>query len=154
MGRVAMAVFIREAHAGDRDALGALKLQSSLAWGDHAEELRALPQAGEIPVAHLPHAIVAELDGEIVGFATVLAGRDALRAELEDLFVAPKLWRTGIGRKLLAEAEHRAAMRGARTLHVVAGERARPFYEASGYRFAGTTATDFEPAVELLKDLP
>lgn len=149
-----MAVFIREAHAGDRDALGALKLQSSLAWGDHAEELRALPQAREIPVAHLPHAIVAELDGEIVGFATVLAGRDAMQAELEDLFVAPQLWQTGIGRKLLAEAEHRAATRGARTLHVVAGERARPFYEASGYRFAGTTATDFEPAVELLKDLP
>ncbi len=148
-----MAVFIREAHAEDRDTLGALKLRSSLAWGDHIEELQALPEAREIPVAHVPHAIVAELEGKIVGFVTVLSGKGAIQAELEDLFVAPEVWRLGVGRKLLAEAEHRAAALGARTLHVVAGERARPFYEASGYRVARTIATDFAPAVELYKDL-
>lgn len=149
-----MAVFIREAHAKDRDILGALKLRSSLAWGDHSEALRALPEAREVPAAHVPHAIVAELDGKIVGFATVLAGKGAMQAELKDLFVAPEVWLTRVGRKLLAEAEYRAAVLGARTLRVVAGERARPFYEASGYRFAGTIATDFAPAVELHKDLP
>lgn len=148
-----MAVFIREAHAEDRDTLGALKLRASLAWGDHIEKLQALPEAREVPVAHLPHAIVAELEGEIVGFATVLSGKGDFQAELEDLFVAPEIWRMGIGRKLLAEAECRAAARGARRLHVVAGERARPFYEASGYRFAATIATEFAPAVELHKDL-
>lgn len=150
----AMAVSIRDARAEDRDTLGALKLGSSLAWGDHVEELQALPEAREISVAHLPHVIVAELEGEIVGFATVLFDGGAVQAELEDLFVAPELWRMGIGKKLLTEAECRAAQLGARTLHVVAGERARPFYEASGYRFAGTITTDFEPAVELHKDLP
>ncbi len=89
-----------------------------------------------------------------MGFVTVLLGRGAIQAELEDLFVAPELWRMGVGKKLLAEAECRAAELGARTLHVVAGERARPFYAASGYRYAGTIATDFAPAVELQKDLP
>ncbi|HEX2841591.1 GNAT family N-acetyltransferase [Hyphomicrobium sp.] len=103
---------------------------------------------------HLPHVIVAEFVGEIVGFATVLPGRDAIQAELEDLFVAPEVWRRGIGGSLLAEAERRAAALGARSLHVVAGERARPFYEAAGYLFAGTIRTDLAPAVELQKDLP
>ncbi len=103
---------------------------------------------------HLPHVIVAEFVGEVVGFATVLPGKGAIQAGLEDLFVAPELWRRGIGRSLLAEAERRAAALGARSLHVVAGERARPFYEAAGYRFAGTIATDLAPAVELQKDLP
>ena len=84
----------------------------------------------------------------------LLVNTPTAQAELEDLFVAPEVWRMGVGRKLLAEAEYRAAMLGARTLHVVAGERARPFYEAAGYRFAETIATDFAPAVELHKDLP
>jgi GNAT superfamily N-acetyltransferase len=145
-------LLLRSARAEDRAALGALKLRSSLAWGDHVEELRALPEAREVPLAHMPHAIVAERDGTIVGFATVLAGKDG-KAELEDLFVAPEQWRTGVGSTLLAEAERRAVEGGARVLHVVAGERARPFYEASGFRFAGTVATAFEPAAELDKDL-
>lgn len=148
-----MAIYIRAAHERDRDDLGALKLRSSLAWGDHVDELLALPEAREIPLVHVAHAFVAELDEKIVGFATVLPGEGA-QAELEDLFVAPEAWRMGVGRALLAEAERRAAKLGARSLHVVAGERARPFYEASGYRFAGTVATDLAPAAELRRDLP
>ena len=148
-----MAVVIRAARGDDRHNLGTLKLRSSLAWGDHVEALQALPEAREVPAVHLPHVIVAELAGEMVGFATVLPGKGVIQAELEDLFVAPEVWRRGIGRSLLAEAERRAAALGARSLHVVAGEQARPFYEAAGYRFAGTIATDLAPAVELQKDL-
>lgn len=148
-----MAISIRPAHERDRDGLGALKLRSSLAWGDHVDALLALPEAREIPLAHVPHAFVAKLDGTIAGFATVLPGEGA-QAELEDLFVAPEAWRMGVGRALLAEAERRAARLGARTLHVVAGARARPFYEASGYRFVGTVATDLAPAAELRRELP
>lgn len=149
-----MAIFIRAAREEDRDNLGALKLRSSLAWGDHIEELQALPEAGEVSAAHLAHVIVAEFDREVVGFVTVLPGKGPIQAELEDLFVAPEVWRRGIGRALIAEAERHAVGLGAQSLHVVAGERARPFYEASGYRFAGTVATDFAPAVELRKDIP
>ena len=149
-----MAIFIRAAQAADKDTLEVLKLRASLAWGDHVEKLQALPEAREVPAAHLPHAIVAELEGKIVGFATVLSARDAFQAELEDLFVAPEAWRKGVGRMLLAEAENRAAVLGARTLHVVAGKRARPFYEASGYHFVATVTTDLEPGAELKKDLP
>lgn len=112
-----------------------------------------MPEAREVPAAHLPHVTVAESAGQIVGFATVLPGDAADRAELEDLFVAPEAWRKGIGSLLLAEAERRAKALGAGTLEVVAGERARPFYEASGFRFAGTVQTDLAPAVRLQKDI-
>jgi GNAT superfamily N-acetyltransferase len=108
-----MAISIRAAQAADKDVLGALKLQASLAWGDHVEKLHALPEAREVPAAHLPHAIVAELEGKIVGFATVFFARDTFQAELQDLFVAPEAWRKGVGRMLLSEAENRAAELGA-----------------------------------------
>lgn len=88
-----------------------------------------------------------------MGFATVLRGEGLMQAELEDLFVAPEVWRKGIGGELLAEAERRAVMLGALSLHVIANQRARLFYEAFGYRFAGIMTTDFAPAVELRKDL-
>ncbi|MEW6644793.1 MAG: GNAT family N-acetyltransferase [Pseudomonadota bacterium] len=148
-----MAVSMRVARDGDRHGLGALKLRSSLAWGDHAAELQVLADAREVPAEHVRHVIVAELQGEMVGFVTVLPG-EGPQAELEDLFVAPEVWRRGIGRELLAEAERRAAVIGAQSLHVVAGERARPFYEASGYRFVGPIATEFATAAELIKDIP
>ena len=151
--RTATTVSIRPARAEDRDTLGALKLRSSLAWGDHVAELLAMPEAREVPASHLPHIAVAELAGQIVGFVTVLAGDDATRAELEDLFVAPEAWRKGIGSLLVAEAERRAKSLGALKLNVVAGARARPFYEASGFQFAATVQTDLEPAVRLQKIL-
>ncbi|GAA2833191.1 acetyltransferase (GNAT) family protein [Aminobacter aminovorans] len=149
-----MTVGIRAARADERETLGALKLRSSLAWGDHVEALQALPEAREVPAAHVRHVVVAEIAGQIVGFVTVLPGDVTAQAELEDLFVAPEAWRMGIGSLLLAEAERRAAALGARSLEVVASERARPFYQASGFRFAGIVATLLAPAVRLRKDLP
>lgn len=145
-----MRLFIRDAKEEDRGALGALKLRSSLAWGDHVEELRALPEAGEFPVEHLPYAIVGEVDGAIMGFITVVP-RVGHEAEVEDLFVSPDAWRTGVGRNLVAKAEAKAKVLGVRSLRVVAGERARPFYEALGFQFIGTVETKFSLAAELRK---
>lgn len=147
-----MVTRIRLARPEDRDALGALKLRASLAWGDHVEELRALPEAGQVPAEHLPSVFVAELDGGIAGFATVLPRSDG-EAELEDLFVDPESWRRGVGARLVAEAERRAAALGARSLHVIAGERARAFYQRCGFRVVGTVMTDLAPALAMRKDL-
>ncbi|WP_225770828.1 GNAT family N-acetyltransferase [Inquilinus sp. Marseille-Q2685] len=147
-----MTIRIRPARPQDRDALGALKLRASLAWGDHVEALRALPEARQVPAEHLPAAVVAERDGAIAGFATVLPCGDG-EAELEDLFVDPAAWGRGIGRRLLAEAETRAIALGARSLHVVAGGRARAFYERYGFRVTGPVMTDLEPAFAMQKDL-
>ncbi|WP_448954603.1 GNAT family N-acetyltransferase [Labrys neptuniae] len=148
-----MEFLIRSAKEEDRDALGALKLRSSLAWGDHVEELKALPEARQFPAEHLPYAIIGEVDGVLVGFITIVP-TIGCEAELEDLFVAPEAWRTGVGRNLVAEAESRAKALGVGSLHVVAGERARPFYEALGFQFIGTIATKFSLAVEMRKLLP
>src|SRR5271166_3070750 len=57
--------------------------------------------------------------------------RDALLenpAELDGLFVEPKVWRRGIGRGLLEEAQAFASADGAMTLFVVANPRAQNFY--------------------------
>ncbi|OWJ67519.1 GNAT family N-acetyltransferase [Inquilinus limosus] len=147
-----MTIRTRTARPEDREPLGALKLRASLAWGDHVEALRAMPEAGQVPAEHLPAIIVAEWDSAIAGFATVLP-RDDGGAELEDLFVDPTAWGRGIGRRLVAEAEARAARLGARALHVVAGDRARPFYERCGFRVTGAVTTDLESASALRKDL-
>lgn len=147
-----MVIRIRPARPEDRDALGALKLRATLAWGDHIEELKALPEARQVPAEHLPSVIVAELAGGIAGFATVLP-RGAGEAELEDLFVDPASWRRGVGARLVAEAEQRAKALGARSLHVIAGEHARGFYQRCGFRVTGTVMTASAPALEMRKDL-
>lgn len=134
---------IRPATLADLDALGALKLRASLALGEHLEALQALAEARSFPPEHLPFAIVAEAETVIAGFATVLAGADG-RAELEDLFVEPDLWRRGIGRGLIAAAEARALASGAQVLRVVANSHG--FYLACGFELIGETETLFGPA--------
>lgn len=145
-------LIIRPAADQERHSLGELKLRSSLGWGDHVEQLQALPEARQIPAEHLPFLFVADHGGAPVGFATVLptTGHDA---ELEDLFVHPDAWGQGVGRRLLAEAERRAAALGFRGLHVIANRRALPFYAAAGFQQIGMVDTLFEPAPEMRKDL-
>ena len=144
-------VRIRPAAPRDQGALGALKLRASLAWGDHLEALESMPDARTVPAEHLPFVFLAEDDGRILGFATVLAGPGS-RAELEDLFVEPELWRRGVGRQLIQEAERRARALGASSLHLIAG-RARAFYAACGFEVIGEAATPLEPAFEMEKPL-
>lgn len=142
----------RPAEPGDIDELGPLKLRASLAWGDHVEELLALPEARIFPQPHLPFAIVAELDGAIAGFATLLPPANG-EAEVEDLFVDPPLWRRGVGRALMTALEARALSLGASSLHVIANNRALPFYRSAGFEIVGTVATRFAPAPEMRKAL-
>ncbi|PSJ56065.1 GNAT family N-acetyltransferase [Pseudaminobacter soli (ex Li et al. 2025)] len=146
-------ISLRSAEACDLDRLGALKLESSLAWGDHAEALKALPEARIVQPGHLPFITLAEQAGEIAGFVTVIADGAEGRAVLEDLFVAPAAWRKGIGAQLLTEAERRARAWGATHLWLVANERAQPFYEAHGFRFVERVETELGSAAVLQKPL-
>ena len=138
--------------ADDIAALGALKFKASLAWGDHVAEITALPEARRFRADHLDFAFVAEDADRIVGFAALLPAKGR-RAELEDLFVDPALWRRGIGRLLIAEAERRARSRGARSIHVIANGRAQGFYSRCGFELIGEVATCFGPAPEMEKRL-
>jgi GNAT superfamily N-acetyltransferase len=70
--------------------------------------------------------LVAERDGRPVGFAAVDGDW------LEQLYVAPEVFGTGVGRRLLDAVKD--ARPGGLSLHVFArNERARRFYEAAGF---------------------
>jgi ribosomal-protein-alanine N-acetyltransferase len=93
-----------------------------------------------------PDAIVliAEIAGEIAGFIVVnpTRRRSLHSAYITTLDVHPDHRRHGIARRLVAEAEHRAALTGATSmqLHVHTGNTvAIRFYESAAYQQAMLT---------------
>jgi len=79
---------------------------------------------------------VAEDDGELVGFASLGPSRDEHGlGELYAIYVEPARWSTGVGRALLASAEHRLAReyREATLWVLEDNPRARTFYEHAGW---------------------
>jgi GNAT superfamily N-acetyltransferase len=88
-------------------------------------------------------AIVAEMGGELAGFACVYPDEDVVfGALLENLHVAPKLTGQGIGRRLLSEVVHRLRGKGSEGglyLWVIEQNyRAREFYARAGAILAGS----------------
>ncbi|MGA2932217.1 MAG: GNAT family N-acetyltransferase [Acidimicrobiales bacterium] len=78
--------------------------------------------------------VVAELSGQVVG--TVIAGWDGWRGSIYRLAVAPAHRRSGLGGRLLREAEHRLRALGARRMHaIVVGSDARAvaFWESTDW---------------------
>jgi GNAT superfamily N-acetyltransferase len=146
-------LLLRSAKEEEREALGALKLRATLAWGDHTRQvLLALGGADELAADLLASSFVAEIGGRIVGFATLVT-KDASDAEVEELFIEPSVWRKGIGTRLLEEAERRAVVAGARCLQVAANPRAQAFYEACGFQMIGEVPDSFGLAPLMQKQL-
>ena len=79
-----------------------------------AKSCSRTPTRLNCPLKHLNagHTYVAERDGQILGFCVVLPRPDG-DADLDGLFVEPVIWRRGIGRRLVQEAERVAAPRAA-----------------------------------------
>ena len=73
------------------------------------------------------HAMVAERDGELVGFAT----RDGAMIDL--LYVSPKAARQGIATALVAALEREAEKESIAELSADASLAARAFFAARGY---------------------
>jgi len=88
-------------------------------------------------------ALLAEGDGEVVGFCTGRPSPDADCAgmgEIHTLYVLPRVWRHGIGGSLIGAVEERLRARGFTALSLWVLEDnaiARAFYEARGYRPEG-----------------
>ncbi len=89
--------------------------------------------------------LVAELDGEILGFAYVgpYRARAAYRWSVEDtIYVAPSSQRRGIGRALLEQLIVDAEAGGFRQMIAVIGDSANAgsieLHRASGFRLVGT----------------
>jgi GNAT superfamily N-acetyltransferase len=86
--------------------------------------------------------IVAEEDGEAVGFAVVSEGW------LDRLYVAPGRWGTGVGSRLHDAAVTRRRAAGDRRLRLwtlEANDGARAFYERRGWRLDGASKTTRHP---------
>ena len=96
---------------------------------------------GEVEVEGVPRPAdyVAELDGEVVGFADVGRFRDeptAVAGELWAMYVRPDQWGTGAGAALMSTVMHHLAAEefSVAYLWVLEGNaRARRFYEKHGW---------------------
>lgn len=84
--------------------------------------------------------IVAEIDGEVAGFACLRVVPCVLyaepHAELTELYVEPMHRRRGVGRALMAHAERLATERGATRVMLLVDPTnlgAQAFYRAAGY---------------------
>jgi N-acetylglutamate synthase-like GNAT family acetyltransferase len=139
---------IRLARPEEREALEELQRRASLALNEYREQLLAEPDAVELPAEQIEsgEVIVAELDGQIAGFAAVLI--DDSIAELDGLFVEPDLWRRGIGAALIDVAVHEARRQGL-SMTVIANPSARDFYEKCGFTVEGDAQTRFGPALRM-----
>jgi ribosomal protein S18 acetylase RimI-like enzyme len=121
---------IRAYEAGDRDAVVALWQDCELLrpWNDPDADIeRKLANSADL-------FLVAEVEGRIV--ASVMAGYDGHRGWMNYLAVQPGQQRTGIGRRLVAEAEQRLRDLGCPKINLQIRDtnlKAREFYEAIGY---------------------
>jgi GNAT superfamily N-acetyltransferase len=88
---------------------------------------------------------VAEIDGDIVGFANVGPSREEQdTGELYAIYVRASHWDTGVGRALMVTGVDWLAQRYPDSTLWVLGsnDRARRFYERGGWRVDGTTKDD------------
>lgn len=146
MSRLAEGLTLRLARPEEHDALEDLQRRASLELPEYRDQLLDNPDAIYLPEGQIANGqvIVAELDGEIAGFAAVVGG------ELDGLFVELDLWGRGIGRALVDAATHEARNRGL-ALSVIANPRARRFYEHCGFSVEGEVQTRFGPALRMTK---
>lgn len=141
-------LIIRLAKPEERDGLEELQRRASLALGEYNEQLEAAPDAIQLPIEQIERGevFVAEVAGRLAGFAALLI--DDEMAELDGLFVEPKLWRRGIGAALVDVAVHQARLQGL-AMMVVANPSAREFYEKCGFTVEGEAQTRFGPALRM-----
>jgi len=89
----------------------------------------------------IEHPILAELNGNVVGFASLrllnYLGEEAPYAEISELFVLERYRRRGIARALMAELEVRARAAGASSVVVLTAadnDTAIALYQAMGFQ--------------------
>ena len=153
---------VRAATAGDADAIGRVQVETwrvayrglmpdeAIAAFD-VESRQRLWREG---LAREPRpgsaTFVAELDGEVVGFASVGRSRDAETAdegELYAIYLDPSCWDRGIGWALLERAEESMRESGFQRamLWVLEGnERGERFYRRAGWVQDGRKVDSFQ----------
>jgi GNAT superfamily N-acetyltransferase len=140
-------LLIRDALVAEQPSLTELQRRASLHWEAYREQLRAHPDAVELPVEQIEDGLVrvAELGADVVGFASLLQPASGA-CELDGLFVEPAHMGAGIGRALVEDAKRIARERGATRIEVVANPEAVAFYHRVGFTGAEPVPTRFGPA--------
>jgi ribosomal protein S18 acetylase RimI-like enzyme len=90
--------------------------------------------------------MVAERDGNIVGFGVAIPGA----GEISACYVAPDATRQGVGRLLLRAMEAAIAAEGVHELRVRASLNAKNFYSAFGYHVSGRGEHRFEDGTPMV----
>ena len=129
-------MLVRDIREGDADALAQVLTAFTGLTTTPAQIQQRLTRSRGIE-----HPILAEIDGKVVGFASLrlvnYLGEDAPYAELSELFVLEDYRRRGIARALMTELEVRACAAGASSLAVLTGadnETALALYRARGFQ--------------------
>jgi ribosomal protein S18 acetylase RimI-like enzyme len=122
------------------DAADVARLVTGLGYPVGTEEIRA--RLASLSADH--HALVAELEGEVVGFIGMVSlavyEHVSPLGYILALSVAPEHQGKGIGKALLRAAEEHLRDRGCGDVRVSSGlqrEEAHRFYEAAGYAKTG-----------------
>ncbi|HSQ99798.1 MAG TPA: GNAT family N-acetyltransferase [Sphingomicrobium sp.] len=146
MSNHADSLTLRLARSEEHRELEELQRRASLELPEYRDQLIANPDAIYLPQGQIANGqvIVAEISGQIAGFAALVGG------ELDGLFVEPDLWGQGVGRALVEAAVHEARRRGL-ALKVIANPRARRFYEHCGLKVEGEVQTRFGPALRMTR---
>jgi GNAT superfamily N-acetyltransferase len=147
-------IVIRHAVAAERAELEALQRRASLNNPGDRDAILANPDAIDLPPEQIASGAVrvAEHEGVSLGFSVVLR-RDDGNAELDGLFVDPVVWKSGVGRALVADAARQARELGASILHVIGNPHAEGFYSAVGFAAYGTFETRFGIGLLMRKSL-
>jgi putative acetyltransferase len=126
---------LRRYESGDEDASVALWLrtwQKAYPELDFAERLDWWRERWRNELLPAAEVVIAEADGEMIGFVTV----DPRTFYLDQIVVAPKHWRSGVGATLIAEAKLMSP--GGLDLDVnIDNVRAIGFYRRLGFLITG-----------------
>jgi GNAT superfamily N-acetyltransferase len=161
-----MAVSVRSALPPDLPRMMAIKHDAGLAAWQHIlppeviETLPFLPRWSEAIASPDPRtsALVAEVDGRVLGFAITRPSGDAdaspQTGELDGFYADPGAWGIGAGRALLAAATDRikgAGFADATLWTAAENHRPRRIYEVAGWRVDGTERQRSFGGVELIE---
>jgi ribosomal protein S18 acetylase RimI-like enzyme len=129
-------MLLRDVHFGDAEALARLITEFT--------NLSTTPEQVRQRLANsqnIEHPIVAELAGQLVGFASLrlvhYLGEDTRYAEISELFVSEPYRRQGIARALMNELEVRARAAGVSSIAVLTStdnHTAVALYQALGFQ--------------------
>ncbi len=133
---------VRQAQAGEAQALTALCVRSKAHWGYDDAFMRSSQASLTVSDADIASGcvLVATDDDRIVGVARVEPD-----GELGMMFVDPPAMGRGAGRVLFVAAAALARRLGAPSMAILADPNAAPFYERVGARFLSHAPSDAIP---------